>query len=138
MICCLTMLERDDINGVICLRGGYGASRTLNTLNTAAGRDRLHRLAGRAPKPFIGFSDITMIHALLARGNRLGQFLRPGADVVREADRIHPGRLPPGAAGSGPVRHACPDPDDPYVETLVSGVPPRPNWLVAVCNWSSR
>src|SRR3954470_14050671 len=40
----LTMLERDDIDGVICLRGGYGASRTLNALTTPDGRDRLGQL----------------------------------------------------------------------------------------------
>ncbi len=37
----LTMLERDDVDAVICLRGGYGALRTALHLD----HDRLARLA---------------------------------------------------------------------------------------------
>src|SRR5688500_7789728 len=82
----LTMLERDDIDGVICLRGGYGAIRTANALNAPARRERLRALANRAPKALIGFSDITVIHALIARelgwvsfyGPVLTSFAKPG------------------------------------------------------------
>ena len=63
----LTMLERDDIDAIICLRGGYGAGRLLNTLNTPERLARLRQIAGRPPKAIIGFSDITMLHALIAR-----------------------------------------------------------------------
>ena len=117
----LTMLERDDIDGVICLRGGYGASRTLNALNTPAGRERLRALAGRPAKPFIGFSDITMVHALLARelgwvsfyGPVVTSFARP-SDYTLAAFRR--------ALLETEPFDILPDPDDPYVETLVPGV----------------
>src|SRR5438128_8650220 len=60
----LAMLERDDVDAVMCLRGGYGAIRTANALD----HDRLARLSGRPAKPFIGYSDITVVHAILGRG----------------------------------------------------------------------
>lgn len=117
----LAMLERDDIDGVICLRGGYGAIRTANALREPARLARLRALAGRAPKPFIGFSDITVIHAILARelgwvsfyGPVLTSFARPSA-YIREAFRRALLETEPFAID--------PDPDDPYVETIVPGV----------------
>ncbi len=59
----LEMLERPDIDGVICAGGGYGAMRTA----LAVDRARLRALASAAPKPFVGFSYITVLHALLQR-----------------------------------------------------------------------
>lgn len=116
----LTMLERDDIDGVICLRGGYGAIRTANALNAPERRERLRGLANRAPKVVVGFSDITVIHALIAKelgwvsfyGPVLTSFAKPG-NYTREAFRraliaAEPFAVPP-------------DPDDPYVEALVPG-----------------
>ena len=56
-------LADPDIRAVFCARGGYGATRLLS------------RLSGRAPpgapKPLIGFSDITALHLWLqAHGRR--------------------------------------------------------------------
>jgi muramoyltetrapeptide carboxypeptidase len=93
----LTMLERDDIDGMICLRGGYGAIRTVNALNNLPGRERLRALANRAPKALIGYSDITVIHALITRDA-----------FIRALLMTEPFDIPP-------------DPDDPYVATLVPG-----------------
>jgi muramoyltetrapeptide carboxypeptidase len=47
------------IDGIWCLRGGYGALRLLDRLDLAALR--------RRPKPLIGFSDITALHAAVGR-----------------------------------------------------------------------
>lgn len=44
------------IKGVFCARGGYGATRLL---------PRLAALAPRAPKPLVGFSDVTALHMWL-------------------------------------------------------------------------
>ena len=44
------------IRGVFCVRGGYGATRLL---------PRLAALAPAAPKPLVGFSDITALHLWL-------------------------------------------------------------------------
>lgn len=47
------------IDGIWCLRGGYGAGRLLPTLDLAAIAER--------PKTLIGYSDITALHAAWAR-----------------------------------------------------------------------
>lgn len=65
------MFVRDDIDAVICARGGVGASRLLEILDTA-------RIAGH-PKPFLGFSDNTALQWLLWGRHRLVSFSGPMA-----------------------------------------------------------
>ena len=43
-----------DIDGIICMRGGYGSSRILDKLN--------YKLINDNPKVLIGYSDITALH----------------------------------------------------------------------------
>lgn len=45
----------EDIKAILCLRGGYGATRILPLLD--------YELIASHPKLFIGFSDITALHA---------------------------------------------------------------------------
>jgi muramoyltetrapeptide carboxypeptidase len=52
-------LRDDETDAVWCLRGGYGAMRILDAIDYDAGV--------RRPKPVIGYSDITAIHAALGR-----------------------------------------------------------------------
>jgi muramoyltetrapeptide carboxypeptidase len=47
-------LRDDDVDGIWCLRGGYGAMRILDALDYDAMR--------RNPRPLIGYSDITALH----------------------------------------------------------------------------
>jgi muramoyltetrapeptide carboxypeptidase len=54
----------DSIDGIWCIRGGYGAMRLLNGLDYTAWRDH--------PKTLIGYSDITALHAAIG----------PRADLV--------------------------------------------------------
>lgn len=49
----------DEVDGVICVRGGSGAGRLLRLLDAD--------LISRHPKPFIGYSDITILHCFIAR-----------------------------------------------------------------------
>jgi len=51
-------LTDDDVDAVWCVRGGYGAMRILNNVDYAALR--------RRPKPLIGYSDVTALHAAIA------------------------------------------------------------------------
>ncbi len=51
-------LVDDAIDAVWCIRGGYGVMRILETIDYAALR--------RRPKPVIGYSDITALHAAVA------------------------------------------------------------------------
>ena len=69
----LRMLERDDVDAVLCLGGGYGAGRTVQALDLA----RLRRLRDRPAKSFVGYSDITVLHALLQ--HELGWTLQPNS-----------------------------------------------------------
>lgn len=52
------MFAREDIDAIFCARGGYGAMRLLDLLDW-------DRIAGR-PRVFVGYSDITSLHAALA------------------------------------------------------------------------
>ena len=51
-------LADDAIDAVWCIRGGYGVMRILETIDYAALR--------RRPKPVIGYSDVTALHAGIA------------------------------------------------------------------------
>ena len=46
----------DAIDGVLCIRGGYGAHRLLPLLDLEA--------IARRPKPFAGYSDVTALHTV--------------------------------------------------------------------------
>ncbi len=48
------MFKLDEVDGIVCLRGGSGASRLLPLLNFEA--------ISKNPKIFIGFSDVTVLH----------------------------------------------------------------------------
>jgi len=49
----MDMFTREDVDGIMCVRGGYGSIRILDRLNY----DQIQR----NPKPFIGYSDITAL-----------------------------------------------------------------------------
>lgn len=62
---------RKDIDGIICLRGGYGSQRILDKLDYDCVR--------KNPKIFVGYSDITAIHAAL---NNMGSLVTFHGPVV--------------------------------------------------------
>lgn len=47
----------DSVDGILCMRGGYGSVRVLNKLDYEA--------ISKHPKQFIGYSDITALHTAL-------------------------------------------------------------------------
>lgn len=68
-----------DVAAVFCLRGGWGSARLLGGIDTA--------LLRANPKPFVGFSDITALHALLAREGLVGLHApMPGSNLVLEGN----------------------------------------------------
>jgi len=67
-------LADDNVRGVLCTRGGYGAQRVADGLDLAAVR--------RDPKVVLGFSDITALQLALWRGARLATVHGPGAAWV--------------------------------------------------------
>src|SRR5690349_9840572 len=56
-------LDDRDVDGVWCLRGGYGAMRLLDRLDWSAFRAR--------PKALVGFSDVTALHAAAGRAGAI-------------------------------------------------------------------
>jgi len=60
---------RDDIDAIICARGGYGAIRLVDRLNWEVMRSH--------PKIFVGYSDITTIHLGIARHSGFVSFHGP-------------------------------------------------------------
>lgn len=63
------MFEDDDINAIICLRGGYGAIRLINNIN--------YDLIRNNPKIFCGYSDITVLNAMFLKKAGLATFSGP-------------------------------------------------------------
>src|SRR5947207_2860439 len=62
------MFKRKDVDAVMCARGGYGAVRMVDLIDW--------EVVESNPKPFIGFSDITTLHA--AFENRIGMVTHYG------------------------------------------------------------
>lgn len=62
-------LGDDEIDGVWCIRGGYGAMRLLDGIDYAALRQR--------PRALIGYSDITALHAAVGPRCELVSFHGP-------------------------------------------------------------
>lgn len=63
--------ERDDIKGIICLRGGYGTPRILNLLD--------YEMIKSNPKIFLGYSDITALHLVFNKICRMVTYHGPTA-----------------------------------------------------------
>jgi muramoyltetrapeptide carboxypeptidase len=64
-------LSDDTIDGIWCLRGGYGAMRLLQNLDYDALRSR--------PKPIIGYSDISALHCAIGAQSSLASIHGPTA-----------------------------------------------------------
>ena len=64
-------IRDDSIDGIWCVRGGYGAMRLLPNIDYAALR--------KNPRPLIGFSDITALHAAIHRECEIVSFHGPTA-----------------------------------------------------------
>lgn len=67
-----------DVDGIICARGGYGAMRILTLLDAAMLADH--------PKPFVGFSDITVLLHFLANYCGIVAFHGPTVTTLGSGD----------------------------------------------------
>lgn len=63
----------DSVDAIFCIRGGYGSARLLPMLD--------YDMIRRHPKIFLGFSDITALHAAFNRYGRLVTFHGPNGDI---------------------------------------------------------
>lgn len=65
------MFADDEVDAIVCLRGGYGAMRILDKLD--------YEMIAKHPKIFMGFSDITSLHIALLERCGLATFHGPMA-----------------------------------------------------------
>jgi len=70
------MFANKDVDGILCVRGGYGTPRILDLLD--------YDLIEKNPKVFIGYSDITAIHVALNQKCKLVSYHGPmgASDMV--------------------------------------------------------
>jgi muramoyltetrapeptide carboxypeptidase len=72
-----TLFERDDIDGIVCVAGGYGTPRLVDAID--------YDLLRRHPKVFCGFSDVTLLLNTIAQ--RSGFVTYHGPMVVGDFTR---------------------------------------------------
>lgn len=65
----MNMFEDDNVDGIICIRGGWGSNRILPHID--------YELIRQNPKVFCGFSDITSLHMAINRYSGLYTFHGP-------------------------------------------------------------
>lgn len=72
------MFKNQEIDGIICLRGGYGTPRILDLID--------YDLVKNNPKVFIGYSDITALHIAFNQLSTLVTFHGPmvSSDLIGE------------------------------------------------------
>lgn len=105
------MLEDPAVQGVFCIRGGYGAHRLLHRLDYLA--------IGRQPKVFVGYSDITALHLALYTQCRVVTFHGPMASAIAQPDYLE---LLRAVTRPEPLGRLVNPPGAPTIETLVPGV----------------
>lgn len=65
------MFADDEVDAIVCIRGGYGTMRLLDRLD--------YDLIAQHPKIFVGYSDITALHIALLEKCHLATFHAPMA-----------------------------------------------------------
>ena len=123
----MAMFADPDVDVVQVFGGGYGCAEVAPLLDLDVIRDN--------PKPFVGFSDITVLHLAFRKATGLVTFYGRGLGGVASAeakesdrDRLLRALTDPAPLGEVPAR-----PDDPYVGAIGSGRATAP--LVGGCLW---
>ena len=109
------MLADEDVRAIVCLQGGYGTPRLMPLLDEAAFRAN--------PKAICGYSDLTTLHlARQAWGNEISFYSNGvtgvGAPEVTDFSKASFKRA---LFSDEPFGQIGPNPDDPYVRTVVGG-----------------
>ena len=76
------MFLDDAVDAIVCVRGGYGATRILDRLDYAA--------IAAHPKIFMGFSDITALHIAMLEKAHLATFHGPMSTADCADGPMHP------------------------------------------------
>ncbi|HWB70669.1 MAG TPA: LD-carboxypeptidase [Egibacteraceae bacterium] len=102
------------IDAVLQLRGGYGAGQLLPLLDVD--------LLRANPKPFVGFSDTTMLHVALGQRAGLVTFWGPALAALGRASAYTWERFVHALTAPTTPSTVGPHPDDPWVATLTGGM----------------
>lgn len=109
------MFASPDIDGIICLRGGYGTMRLLESIDYETIRHH--------PKIFVGYSDITALHISIGQRTGLVTFHGPMAasDMGKGLSPYTWDSFSRAVTGSGPLGPVGNPPLSPVPAFLVPG-----------------
>jgi muramoyltetrapeptide carboxypeptidase len=109
------MLADPEISAIVCLQGGYGMPRLIPLLDEAA--------FAANPKAICGYSDLTTLHLAAGKWGNVISFYSNGASGVGspEVTEFSKASLQRALFSDEPFGQIGPNPDDPYVRTVVGG-----------------
>ena len=110
-----SMFAADDIDGIICLRGGYGTMRLLNLID--------YDTIKKHPKVFVGYSDITALHTAIGQRTGLVTFHGPMAasDMGKNIPAYTWNWFLRAVTGAGPLGNITNPPDAEPFKVIASG-----------------
>jgi muramoyltetrapeptide carboxypeptidase len=73
-----TMMDDDEVKGILCARGGYGLGRIIDLID--------FKKFSRHPKWIIGFSDITVLHAHIYSNYKIASLHAPMAAAFNDGE----------------------------------------------------
>ena len=108
-------LTDPEVAAIVCLQGGYGSPRLIPLLDEAAFRDH--------PKALCGYSDLTTLHLAQQRWGNVISFYSNGVTGLGSPDvtEFSKAGLRRALFSDEPYGPIGPNPDDPYVRTIVGG-----------------
>jgi len=109
------MLADPEIRAIVCLQGGYGTPRLIPLLD--------EKLFAANPKAICGYSDLTTLHLAASRWGNVVSFYSNGASGIGAAEvtEFSKNSLKRALFSDEPFGQIGPNPDDPYVRTVVGG-----------------
>ena len=108
-------LEDPEVRAIVCLQGGYGMPRLIPLLDEAA--------FAANPKAICGYSDLTTLHLAEQRWGNVISFYSNGVSGIGAAEvtEFSKASLRRALFSDEPYGPIGPNPDDPYVRTIVGG-----------------
>jgi len=102
------------VDGIVCLKGGYGTPRILDHIDYAS--------IARNPKVFVGYSDVTGLHLALGKTCGLVTFHgpMPSSDMLPEFDEFSRASWRAALMTSGPLG-VLSNPEAKRLERIVGG-----------------
>jgi muramoyltetrapeptide carboxypeptidase len=109
------ILADPEVRAIVCLQGGYGTPRLIPLLDEG--------VFAANPKAICGYSDLTTLHLAASRWSNVISFYSNGAAGLGspEVTEFSKTNLQRALFSDEPFGAIGPNPDDPYVRTVVGG-----------------